>query len=242
MIKFFIEYIFVFITGALMGWGIEVVYRRYFGLAKKWINPGFLSGPYLPLYGSALCVLYIISKMSMDLWIKIVLFAFVTTFFEYVTGLFFLKIYKTRLWDYTKLRFNVQGIIAPLYTLFWTLLSMVFYFVLYPFFYNKVQFLYEHLEFSLLVGFVLGIVFVDVIQSFNVLHRLRKVVKQLEESKFVIQYDELKMEIQERFRERPVKVNFMFPFKGEFNLADQVKAHINKFKDEIEELRNELRL
>lgn len=228
LIKFILQYLFVFLVGSMIGWSLEVVYRRYFGLARKWINPGFLSGPFLPLYGSALCVLYIISDTELSIVIKIVLFAIVTTGLEYVTGLFFLKVYQTRLWDYSSMKFNVKGIIHPLYTGFWTILSLFFYYVLYPFFFKNVLFLYEHLEFSLIVGVILGFVIIDLVQSFDVLNRLRNMAKQIEGTTAVIQYDLLKMEIRDRFKNLPVKINFMKPFKGDFNLREQVKAHFEK--------------
>lgn len=50
----FLTIAFLFFIGSMAGWGIEVVFRRFFSSAnpeRKWINPGFLSGPYLPLYG-----------------------------------------------------------------------------------------------------------------------------------------------------------------------------------------------
>lgn len=227
MIKFILKYLFVFISGSILGWCLEVVYRRYFGLAKKWINPGFLSGPYLPLYGSALCVLYIISDMHILFYIKVMLFAIVTTSLEYLTGLFFLRVYHTRLWDYRKLKFNIQGLISPLYSLFWLILSLVFYYLLYPYFYEKIQFLYENLEFSLFVGFVLGIIFFDFIQAFNVLKKLHYLADQVDEFKVIIEYEKLKLEIRERFKHRG---SFLFPFSGEFNLKQSVKEHAEKIR------------
>lgn len=234
MVIFIIKYLFLFITGALMGWGIEVIFRRYFGGAKRWINPGFLSGPYLPLYGSATCILYIISDSGINFYFKMILFMIVTTVIEYVTGMFFLKYYNTRLWDYTKLKGNVRGIIAPLYSVFWTVLSLVFYFVLYPYFYKRIEFLYEHLEFSLLVGIVCGMIMIDTINSFDILSRLKKITDIIEESKEAILYEQLKIEIREKLvniKERRGPL-FLLPFRGDYNLMEYVKEHYVKLKDE----------
>ncbi|WP_461206303.1 putative ABC transporter permease [Clostridium sp. DL1XJH146] len=233
MTIFILKYLFLFITGALMGWGIEVVYRRYFGKAKNWINPGFLSGPFLPLYGFGVCLLYIVSDLSVAFFIKIILYCLVTTLIEYLTGLFFLKYYKIRLWDYTELKFNIQGLIAPLYSLFWTILSLVFYFILYPYFYNKIEFLYEHLEFSLFIGIIYGVILVDVVNSFNLIARMKKIIEITEESKEVIYFEQLKCEIKEKFeglKGRARKPSFLLPFKGDYNLKNQVKEHFNRFK------------
>lgn len=245
MIIYILQYLFVFLTGALMGWVLEVFYRRYFGKARRWINPGFLSGPYLPLYGTGVSLLYFVSDLQLHMGWKILLFAVITTCIEYVTGWFFLKFYRTRLWDYTKVSFNFQGIIAPLYSFYWTILSLVFYYVLYPYFYMNIQFLYEHLEFSLFIGIFYGVVLVDIINSFNILNRLKSTLDALEESKVVIWYEQLKLEIKDTietgnykkpYKEISKKVeslklrkpSFIFPFKGDYGLKQMVKNHIEK--------------
>lgn len=244
----------MFITGATLGWGLEVVYRKYFGKAKTWMNPGFLSGPYLPLYGAGVCFLYIISDLNIHMSVKILLFAVVTTSIEYLTGVFFLKVYNTRLWDYSKLRFNIQGIISPLYTLFWTLLSLFFYYVLYPYFFQQVTNLYENLEFSLFIGIFYGIIIVDVIQSFNVLNRLKAMSDALGQTQMAIHYDQLKLDIAERYDELADRVEdigdriegfgervssyrpklrrptFLHPFSGDYNLRLHMQKHFDQLK------------
>lgn len=271
MIKFVIEYLFIFLIGAVLGWLLEVVYRRYFGGARRWSNPGFLSGPYLPLYGSGVVILYIVSEQPIELWVKILIFAVVTTLIEYITGIFFLKFYNTRLWDYSHEKFNIQGIITPKYTVFWTILSLVFYFVLYPYFFQRVEFIYENLELSLFIGVFYGIVIVDMIQSFNLLNRIKKMAAAVSDSKIAINYDRLKEEIRDRFEdisediservdsvsERVESVSekiesvgekmeqiksfrrkpsFMLPFKGDYNMREEVKMHIEKLREESKSL------
>lgn len=280
------EYLFVFITGAVIGWFIEVVFRRYWGKARRWINPGFLSGPYLPLYGTGVVVLYMVSGIQIDFWIKVIIFAVVTTLIEYLTGLFFLRVYKTRLWDYTESKFNIEGIITPTFTLFWTILSLVFYFVLYPYIYTQVTFLYENLELSLFIGMAYGIMVVDMIYAFNLLNRLKKMADSLGDSKIAINYELLKEEILERFEELSgeisekveqatdkaeavkekvgavaekvgnvtervgsvagkvssvserlehvkdirIKPSFLLPFRGDYNLKEEVALHMDKLR------------
>lgn len=50
----------LFMSGSFIGYVIEVFFRRFVS-AKRWINPGFLNGPCLPLYGFSLLFLYICS-------------------------------------------------------------------------------------------------------------------------------------------------------------------------------------
>lgn len=58
---------YLFFIGSVIGWCIEVIFRRFFSSAnpeRKWINPGFCTGPYLPLYGCGLCILYLIASLE----------------------------------------------------------------------------------------------------------------------------------------------------------------------------------
>lgn len=59
----FLMLAFLFCIGSVLGWGLEVIFRRFFS-AHHWVNPGFLVGPYLPLYGSSLCVLYLLAMLE----------------------------------------------------------------------------------------------------------------------------------------------------------------------------------
>ena len=57
----FLTLAFLFFIGAITGWVIEVLFRRFLSSAnpeRKWINPGFCTGPYLPLYGNQYFDLY----------------------------------------------------------------------------------------------------------------------------------------------------------------------------------------
>lgn len=57
----FLTLAFLFFIGSIVGWILELFYRRIVSNGK-WINPGFLVGPYLPLYGfRIMCILFVIS-------------------------------------------------------------------------------------------------------------------------------------------------------------------------------------
>lgn len=253
---FIIQYLFLFVFGSILGWILEVFYRRFFGLARHWINPGFLSGPFLPIYGSGICVLYFISTLPLSIYYKFLLFILITTCLEYVTGLFFLTYFKIRLWDYSKLKINIQGIISLLYSFIWGLLSLFFYFVIFPFLNSYIQFIYTHLEYSLIIGVFIGMIFVDMNHSFNIVSRLKKFVESVEDLNLVINYEQLKEDIREQFEvfssrlekfeesiedridlklnskvrqilKRRQKPSFMLPFRGESQLNYRLHALVN---------------
>ena len=134
----FLTLAFLFSVGSIIGWIIELFFRKYFSSSNpnhKWINPGFLRGPYLPLYGFVLCILYFLSKINLNFipnltiqhFVLFGIMAIVITFVEYIAGIIFIKGMKVKLWDYSKLKGNIQGIICPQFTFFWFLLSVFYY-------------------------------------------------------------------------------------------------------------------
>ena len=48
------------------------------------------------------------------------------TAIEYVFGIFFNVILKRKVWDYSKMKFNLGGQICALYSFFWLILSFLF--------------------------------------------------------------------------------------------------------------------
>ena len=132
----------LFFIGSVTGWVIELLFRNIVHHNKKWVNPGFCTGPYLPIYGFGLCTLYLLANLEQYGWItdpvwnKIVLFiamAIGMTLIEYIAGLFCLKYFKVMLWDYSNLWGNIQGLICPLFSFFWALLGAVYYFFVHPY-------------------------------------------------------------------------------------------------------------
>ena len=64
--RIFILLCFLFFFCAVLGWVIELFFRRFISKAnpdRLWLNPGFLTGPYLPLYGCGVVVLYALSNL-----------------------------------------------------------------------------------------------------------------------------------------------------------------------------------
>ena len=136
---------FLFFIGSCLGWCMEVFFRRFFSKAnpeRKWINPGFLSGPYLPLYGFGLWGMYAVSALSsvamtpskaLDVVIILVIMAVVMTIIEYIAGIIFIRGMHVKLWDYTKEKGNIQGIICPKFSVIWGMLGCVYYFLINPY-------------------------------------------------------------------------------------------------------------
>lgn len=198
----FLTVLFLFFLGSSFGWVLELFYRRFFS-AKKWLNPGFLIGPYLPLYGFGLILLYFLSNIPFDflpneIWrntVAVLVMGLAMTLIEYLAGLIFIHGMKVKLWDYSREWGNLQGIICPKFSLFWTALAALYRFLIHPFFLNAVSWLFDHFAFVFVVGMFYGVLLVDVIWSFRIMARIRAFAKQ---NKITVRLEEFKKEIAER--------------------------------------------
>lgn len=98
----------LFITYSFIGWCMEVVckYIEY----KKFINRGFLIGPYCPIYGWGCILITLLLHKYMDDVVALFIMAIVVcSLLEYFTSFFMEKIFKARWWDYSSKKFNING-------------------------------------------------------------------------------------------------------------------------------------
>ena len=213
---------FLFFAGSIIGWGIELFWRRFFSKnnpEKKWINPGFLTGPYLPLYGLSLCLLFALSFIDVSFveskWLqKLLLFllmAFAITAMEFIAGLIFIKGMKIKLWDYSKNWLNIQGIICPQYSFYWVILSGAYYFLVHPRILEWLYWFTNHLSFSFVVGFFYGVFTIDLCYTFQISTKIREYAK---ENKLEIRYENLKESIRKRNEEFEERKRFFFALKS----------------------------
>lgn len=230
---------FLFFVGSVTGWVIELLFRRFISSAnpeRKWINPGFCTGPYLPLYGFGLCILYMVASIEKyDLitnvfWNKIVLFAAMAvcmTGIEYIAGIFCLKFAKVRLWDYSGEWGNVQGIICPKFSLIWAVLGALYYFLIHPHILEALNWLSRNLAFSFVVGLFFGVFIVDVVHSSQLIAKLKKYA---EENDVIVRYETIKAHIRMRAEENRQKYHFFRPFRSDKPLSE----HLKELKESFE--------
>lgn len=230
---------FLFFIGAVSGWVIELIFRRFFSTAnpeRKWINPGFCTGPYVPLYGFGLCILYLIASLESSFgwgvfyYQKIILFlamAIMMTVIEYIAGIFLLKVAHIRLWDYSRERWNVQGLICPRFSLIWSLLGAMYYFVIHPRILNALNWFSQNLAFSFVIGLFFGIFLIDVAHSLQLANKLQKFAV---ENDVIVRYEHLKLQIRNAHEEKKLKYYFFFPFRSDRPLSEHLKEMRKSFE------------
>ena len=70
----------------------------------------------------------------MSLIYKLTLIFIIPTAIEFLTGYLDFKLKKVRLWDYSEEKFNFMGFICLRFSLYWFLISLVYYYFLMPMF------------------------------------------------------------------------------------------------------------
>ena len=235
--NFFLIFAFLFFIGSCLGWCMELFFRRFISKNnpdREWINPGFLTGPYLPLYGFGLWGMYQVShiiellstgKAVVDIPVIFLLMSVVMTATEYVAGLIFVKGMNLKLWDYSREKLNIQGIICPKFTVIWGLLGTIYYFTLNNYVEGWVGWLSQHLAFSFFVGMFFGIFAVDLSFALQLSVKIRKFAV---DNQLIVRYEELKHLIKEQNRERREKIRFLMAFKSDAPFKEQMEHYLEK--------------
>lgn len=125
-------YIALFAIYCFLGWALEVIYRSV--TQRKFINAGFLFGPFIPIYGMGAFLTLALQELlkSQPLALQFVVFGVSITGLEYLVGFFSEKIFKLQLWDYSENRFNLHGRVCLPFSLCWTALAFGFVLLIHP--------------------------------------------------------------------------------------------------------------
>ncbi|AFQ43429.1 putative ABC transporter permease [Desulfosporosinus meridiei] len=174
------DFILTFSIYAFAGWVMETLYRS--SNQRRLVNPGFLSGPFLPIYGFFSTLVIWTSELisGVSLPLQFLWFVFLSTLLEYVAGWFFERFYHLQLWDYHSIPFNLQGRIALPFSLIWGGLGLVFYHIINP----TVQLQIQLTPFPVRTAFALIMsvyVIWDLIHSSLLLRRLEHFVTAFQE-------------------------------------------------------------
>lgn len=101
-------YFLLFIIYSVLGWCLEVTCKLID--YKKFINRGFMIGPYCPIYGfGAVAITSLLYRYAYDPLVLFVMTTVICCILEYLTSYFMEKLFKARWWDYSKRKFNING-------------------------------------------------------------------------------------------------------------------------------------
>ena len=175
--QYYISYFFIY---AVIGWILEVSFHVI--SQGKFINRGFLNGPYCPIYGfGALAVVLILGDLGNSN--KLYIFftsALVASLLELITGFILEKIFHKRWWDYRSNKFNLGGYICAEFSLIWGAVCYILYEAIHPMIRDAVTFL--PVKAIGLINTIMGLIFViDLIATIITLMGLSEKFKLIED-------------------------------------------------------------
>ena len=166
-----------FFAYAVIGWLVESLY----GLVarRRLYNPGFLNGPYVPIYAVASLVLVPIVGLSVvsPVWVFVVGVIFATAL-EYFTHWVLEKMFQKKLWDYSDWPFNIKGRVCLQMSLAFGVLSLVALYLIQPLLVSFTNWLPGQVAVWLSVV-ILVVMFLDLAVSLGSVIRLRVDVRNL---------------------------------------------------------------
>ncbi len=118
------KWLFYFFFYCVFGWVFEstVVSVK----SKKFVNRGFMRGPFLPIYGSGAIMMLVVSMPFQDnIFLTYIAGCIGATALEFVTGVLMEALFKVRYWDYSKKKFNYKGHICLSSTIAWGFLTIL---------------------------------------------------------------------------------------------------------------------
>ena len=151
----------------------------------------------------------------------------VMTLIELVGGWISVQGFHVRLWDYSEEWLNYKGYICPKFSLFWTLISAVYYFGFYLPLHAYVERVIETPWLILLIGMYVGIFLVDLVHSMRLLQRIKAYAKNM---RTLVNIDQLKSNAKEHFRRETGRRS---PFNF-YRMVGNYMSDIHGYRDQLQ--------
>lgn len=236
-------YFFLFLIYAIMGWIIEVVGGIIQN--KKFVNRGFMIGPYCPIYGvGGVLITILLHEYVSNPFILFCVAIVICGVLEYLTSYVMEKVFKARWWDYSKKKFNINGRICLETIIPFGLLGCFIMYVSNPLIENLLSKVPEGIL-SILFYTCISIYLLDLIVSFFVISELRKTVKVVNKDNSYDNTEEITKQVKEILRNKGIlnrRLIDAFPRVSIEKVkqkikekTEQVKENVVKAKDEATE-------
>lgn len=173
----FYSYCILFFIYSFLGWIMEVTLTLI--TDKKFVNRGFLLGPCCPIYGCG-CILLnlLLHNYTNNILVLFILTMFTCSLLEYITSFLMEKIFKLIWWDYSQMKFNINGRICLETMTPFSILGVLAIKFATPFFITNINKLSE--KTILIISIILITLFIiDVIISLTIVIKLKFVSKNI---------------------------------------------------------------
>ena len=118
------NYFLCFVIYSFLGWICETTYCAI--IDKKYVNRGFLKGPFCPIYGvGALIVIILLTPIADNIILLFLSGMIFPSILEYITGFLLEQLFNLKWWDYSNYKFNIKGRVCLLNSILFGVLSVI---------------------------------------------------------------------------------------------------------------------
>ncbi|MFV0401374.1 MAG: putative ABC transporter permease [Oscillospiraceae bacterium] len=141
----FSDGVLLFWIFSIIGWLVQMLYNLIRN--KKYVNSGFLRGPYCPVFGFAgLLLVAVLTPLEAYPWLVFLLALVLSAVIEFGTNWLLEKVTGVRWWDYTGQKFQFKGLLLLRNTIAFGILGTLFVYFIYPGFADLIGMIPEHIE------------------------------------------------------------------------------------------------
>lgn len=164
--------LWVFFIYAFLGWCTEVSYAAT--KTGKFVNRGFLNGPWCPIYGfGVVIVLAFLEPLKDNLFLLFLGSVVLTSALEWLTGFLLEKLFAQRWWDYSNEPFNLSGYICLRFSLAWGFACLFVVKLLHPTVLLFIR-LIPHLVGLVLLGILMVVMVIDLAATVSAIAKLNR--------------------------------------------------------------------
>ena len=229
-----VTYFLLFMIYSVAGWIMEVTCKSF--EAKKFINRGFMIGPYCPIYGWGAIFITILLKRYISDWIVLFFMSMITCgILEYLTSYVMEKIFHARWWDYSRRKYNINGRICLETLVPFGLLGLTIMYITNPIILNALQSIPDNI--LNVIAIVLFVIFIiDGIVSLKVVSNVRATSTKLnKEAKTMDNTEEITAKVKEILRNKSVLNRRLI------NAYPNLQTVLKKKKEEIKRKTDEIK-
>ncbi len=197
------QWLFLFYLYSLAGWCWETLYVSI--LEKRFVNRGFMRGPFLPLYGCAGIMMLVVSRpFYNNIPLLYIAGCIGATALELMTGILMEALFKVRYWTYSHKKFNFKGYICLESSLFWGVPTVVFtHFLQLPI--EKMMLMIPYRVISIIILVLTACISFDFAVAFRTAIELRDVLIYMEKAKAEMTRMQKRLDVLIAFKGEEVK-------------------------------------
>ncbi len=165
----------LFLIYSFIGWIVEV--SAFLIQDHKFVNRGFLIGPVVPIYGTGgILITILLTKYQSDPIVLFCMTVIVCSILEYLTSYVMEKIFKTRWWDYSNKKFNINGRICLSNLIVFGIMGLAMVYLINPFLINILNKI-DPILLKCVVSILMVLFVIDFFVSFSVTSKIKNVGK-----------------------------------------------------------------